>query len=154
VKVGNFTDGRIYNQWSKPYSATVFTMADIKNGILLVVREGVTEITNLKNGSIMKLLPIKITSAEFGELDNFMYYGDDTNNEYRYLSIVPPADEAQKFQNCTDYVYGIGRCVRCLNNQMANSMGYCGPINGVNNTSNQPPNQGFNGNNIPGINLK
>lgn len=93
VKIGNFTDGKMFYSWSKPYKATTFTMADIQNGILLVVREGVTEITNLKDGSILKLLPVKITSAEFGELDKFMYYGDDTNNEYRYLSIIPPSDE-------------------------------------------------------------
>jgi hypothetical protein len=63
----------------------------------------------------MKKLPVKITSAEFGELDRYMYYGDDTNNEYRYLSIIPPADEAQKIPDCIDYVYGIGRCMKCAN---------------------------------------
>jgi hypothetical protein len=50
VKISNFTDGKVFNQWTKPYTATVFTMADVKNGILLVVRQGVTEITNLKTG--------------------------------------------------------------------------------------------------------
>jgi hypothetical protein len=152
AKISNFTSGQVFTAWSKSYSATVFTMADVKNGVLLVVKTGATEITNLKTGAIMKILPVKITSAEFGELDNYMYYGDDTNNEYRYLSIVPPADERLKFSNCIDYVYGIGRCMRCKGGTFANTLGNCEPINGFNNTS-TGKGRGVNGNNIPGVNL-
>lgn len=154
VKAGNYTDGKIYYSWNKPYNATVFTMADVKTGILLVVRQGATEITNLKDGSILKFLPVKITSAEFGELDNFMYYGDDTNNEYRYLGIYPPLDESKKFVNCSNYIYGIGRCGQCQAGYKIHSFGSCIPINPDNNPNNQNQTQNnFNGNNIPGLDL-
>lgn len=151
VKISNYSSAELYFEWVKPLNASVFSFVSVELGIMIAVLENSTQVLELKSGNLIKSLPAKITSGQIGELDNFLYFGDSTSNQYQLLRIKAPEEELKSVKNCTKFCYGIARCVLCEGNKLPDSLGKCTPLHFLNDSTLI---EGPNGNNMPGINLK
>lgn len=121
MRISNYSSGVLLYSWDKNEKADAFkTVADMNWGLMIIRSTTKSDIVKTKDGSILKT--IKAESSEFSEVDKSFYFVDSSNgNQDSYYQFTLPAPPA----NCTDYHYGIEKCLKCQTNFTLLQNGTC-----------------------------
>lgn len=117
MAISNFTSGELLRTWTLSTPGKDYARIDLKHGLVMTPSPSPNksaEIRSLHNGTILLNISSEISSAEFGEVDGFLYYADLTNDDYRYIEVTPGTINATTNPNCRVFSYTLLTCEECL----------------------------------------